>query len=141
MTAEYDTVVRWFKIAADKAERAGRKESALLWRDGLSHLEQVTAELDAAITWIRVVGEETVLAGLSGGDRDQTLVNVRTLIAERDALAKDATRYRWLRAKKRNSLLVVRAEDEFNTDAELCDVSLDAAVDAALATPTVSAKG
>lgn len=34
-------------------------------------------ELHAALAWIRVAGEETVLAGLPGGDRNQTLANIR----------------------------------------------------------------
>jgi hypothetical protein len=39
-------------------------------------LMKVSAELDAALAWIRVVGEETE----SGGDRNMTLAKIRYLL-------------------------------------------------------------
>jgi hypothetical protein len=52
----------------------------------LSALTRITSERDAAVSWIRTVGEELFDAGLPTGDRDQTLANVRLLIEQRDAL-------------------------------------------------------
>ena len=44
-------------------------------------LDRLRAVNEAAIEWIRVIGEETILAGYPGGDRDVTLANVRAMRA------------------------------------------------------------
>lgn len=51
MTADLETVTRWFQKAIDTATKQGRNESALLWSDGLNHLIALNsrvAELEAA---------------------------------------------------------------------------------------------
>jgi hypothetical protein len=68
-------------------------ERAQLDRDELARLRAENAEL---LDWVRVVGEETVLAGYPGGDRAQTLKNLRTMRAEIAALRADSERYKWL---------------------------------------------
>lgn len=51
-----------------------------------SSRKRAQSERDVAVAWIRVVGEELVLAGYPAGDRDVILAGIRALRAERDAL-------------------------------------------------------
>lgn len=50
-------------------------------------LTQMRRERDDAITMLRLINEETVLAGFPAGDRAQTLANVRSMSAARAARA------------------------------------------------------
>ena len=43
--------------------------------------DEARAERDMAVSMLRVIGEETVMAGYPGGDREQTLANVRAALA------------------------------------------------------------
>jgi hypothetical protein len=52
-------------------------------------LERLQREASDLVDWVRVVMEETVLAGYPGGDRNQTLQNIRDMRA-------DAKRLDWL---------------------------------------------
>jgi hypothetical protein len=45
----------------------------------LEEAETLRAENAELLDWVRVVGEETVLAGFPSGDRAQTLKNIRTM--------------------------------------------------------------
>jgi hypothetical protein len=83
----------------------------------VEEMKRLGAEHAELLDWVRVVGEETVLAGYPGGDRAQTLKNIRDLRAdvelwkqgnysalttinrlgiEMERLRADAERYRWL---------------------------------------------
>jgi hypothetical protein len=50
--------------------------------EAAEELARLRAENAALLDWVRVVGEETVLAGFPSGDRAQTLKNIRDLRAE-----------------------------------------------------------
>lgn len=59
----------------------------------LNDAEAAERELAAAVSFIRVLGEEVK----SHGDREQTLAKVRAMKGELAAAREDAERYRWLR--------------------------------------------
>ena len=42
----FEFIEEWFLKAAENAQKQGRNESALLWRDGLQHLRYMHDELD-----------------------------------------------------------------------------------------------
>jgi len=56
-------------------------EAYQLVNSRIGELDALRRELDDAVDWIRVLNEETVLAGFPGGDRNQTLANVRAMKA------------------------------------------------------------
>jgi len=70
-------------IETDEQERewlsAGREPDS----DDETELERVTRERDEAVKFIRVIGEELMLAGYRGCDRVVTLANLRDLIRGR----------------------------------------------------------
>lgn len=54
--ADIEVVREWFGRAAANAERQGRKESAMLWRDGLAHIERFARACDVTqVTRLTVV--------------------------------------------------------------------------------------
>ena len=65
------------------AEREAKDEYKALYESGFqteSDLrKELAAERAAAVAWIRMLGEECVLAGYKGGDRDVILANVRDM--------------------------------------------------------------
>lgn len=58
------------------------------YEDTLRELAAVAAERDAAVTFIRVLGEEVE----SGGDRNATLATIRAMTAERNDLRENGQR-------------------------------------------------
>lgn len=43
----FEFIKEWFGKARDNAKRAGRKDSAQLWADGLAHLEYMRNKISA----------------------------------------------------------------------------------------------
>jgi hypothetical protein len=70
------------RIAEDEVERLRAEIKGIRAEcDGVidAILNRENTEL---VSWVRVVGEETVLAGYPGGDRVQTLKNIRAMRSE-----------------------------------------------------------
>jgi regulator of protease activity HflC (stomatin/prohibitin superfamily) len=84
--AELRRVADEFKSARDAAERdtlraiEDRNAALEALRNAEAALAQADNDLADAVAWIRVVGEECVLAGMPGGDRTVILANIRRVL-------------------------------------------------------------
>lgn len=93
------------KELKDSCDYRGRE-----WTKEMKRTESAEAALDEAVSALRVLGEETVLAGLPGGDRMQTLANVRALVKARD-LARKWVAQMWRYAHFNPSVRTALSED------------------------------
>jgi hypothetical protein len=65
-------------------------------QNAIAEAKRLRAENAKLLDWGRVVGEETILAGFPGGDRAQTLKNIRTMRRENVELREDWRRLNYL---------------------------------------------
>lgn len=93
------------KELKDSCDYRGRE-----WTKEMKRAESAEAALNEAVSDLRVLGEETVLAGSPGGDRMQTLANVRALVKARD-LARKWVAQMWRYAHFNPSVRTALSED------------------------------